>query len=199
MTTKTPKTKLTKAMREEFVHAVLAGINTKLPDDEIRKFVKEYALRALPADVRKLYEHPDTSAYVNSVQYHFEGLRHQQVHEDTKGRKHTAYGYYYSIAVQVPGNSHTVPPALKAKVLKIQQECLCKMIDKEKLQERLPAMAAACNNVEELEDMFPALASYIPKPVVVSKSMVPAVLIKDTMKELRRLGVPPKVQAAVAA
>lgn len=197
MTTKTPKIKLTKDMRLGFVTAVLADIKADLDTDTIRDLTMAEAVKALPDAVRKIYLDNETMQFVVKTNVAFDSaVRRSTIHPKYG---HAVSRFLSAPYILVPGVQGDFRPsdALKAKVKKLMAEAAAKMDEKEALQERLTAMAGSCNNVEELEDMFPLLAKYIPKPVIVPKSMVPAVLIKDTMKELRRLGVPPK--AAVAA
>lgn len=191
-TTKSPKVKLTKAMRDEFVDAVLAGIKADLDTDAIRKMATEEAVSKLPAAVRTVYDNIDTRYFVTHSSVYFPSVT-REVRNKQGWPQSVALG-----SVSVPGYNFKPSAALMQKAQKLMQAAADKLDEKDRMRERLTAMAGACKNTEELEEMFPALTKYIPKPVVVPRSMVPMVQIKDTMKELRRLGVPPKQEAVTA-
>lgn len=193
--TTTPKVKLTKTMRDTFVAAVLKDIDTRLDTDTISKLVMDEAIAALPPAVRKIYQDPATQYYVYLGYAHLSGVRRKDG-INAKGHRVSRSLTPSSISVPACRGSYSVSEKTQARITKILQDCADRMDEKEAMQERLTAMAGACNNVAELEDMFPLLAKYIPKPVIVPKSMVPAVQIKDTMAQLRKLGVPPKMVKA---
>lgn len=188
----TAKIKLTKAMRDGFVIAVLNDIDSGLDLDAINKLVMQEALAALPPAVLALYQDEKTRQYVQQV-----STGHTTVYRATKPGEFRRYVNSPNVWVPGPGN-YSASEKTMEKVKKILQAHADKMDEKEAMGERLTAMAGACKNTEELEDMFPLLTKYIPKPVIVPRSMVPAVQIKDTMKDLRRLGVPPKAVAVAA-
>jgi len=196
--TTTPKIKLTKAMRGEFVASVLADIKDKIDHDAIIKMVTDEALAALPKNIRALWEDIATRRFVAITSVHLASLRRSRpTYRGPKDTYHEPYVYIGS--VQVPGYQGWEPSLkLKDRVLKMQQDLEAVLDAKEDLAERLPAMVATCKTVDDLEDMFPLLTKYIPKPVVVPRALVPAVQIKDTMAQLRKLGVPPKVEAVAA-
>ena len=188
--------KLTNGIRAQFVHAVLADIKTKLDEDEIRKFVLEEAMAALPPSVRKLYDDLALRPYVQHKSVGFDSRR-RATQADLPWDARTLY--VPSVLVPAP-NDYKPSEKTKKRVERMLRELEEKLDAKDSLKARLTQMASSCKTTEALAELLPHLAGYIPKPL--PKEMahpVPAVLVKDMMAELRKLGVTAKREEAVAA
>jgi hypothetical protein len=189
-------------LRTAFVNAVLADISIGLDDDLIRKFVLEEAVNALPPAVRALYDDEATRGWVHKVYAHFPGLpRSAEKPED-----HPRYTSWEvrGVTVQVPGKSNTAgcfdtSAKTKARVRKMQEEVEARMDAKDAMKIRLTQIASTCKTRAALADLLPHLEQYMPKPPPPQMvTHVPAVMVKDMMKELKKLGVPAQKEAVAA-
>lgn len=192
-------TKLTKDTRAQFVRNVLADIKTKVDDDALRKLVTDEAVARLPQKVKALWVDAETRPFVNVQPLHFTG--HNRANRTELGLPdiHKYQNYLYCPSIAVPAETGYKPSAkVLAQIAKALADQDARELAKERMQKRLESMSATCKTVEALEAMFPELAKYIPTPVArVPDAGVPAVMVKDFMKELRKLGVPaPKAVAA---
>lgn len=190
-------------LRTAFVNAVLADIKTHLDDDLIRKFVTEEAVDALPPAVRALYDDEATRGWVNTVYVNFPALPRSAPKPDDWPR-YTSFDVR-GVSLQAPGKagagfgSFSPSAKTKTRVRKMQEEVEALLDAKDAMKIRLTQIASTCKTTEALIDLLPHLEQYVPKPP--PKQMlasVPAVMVKDMMKELKKLGVPAQKEAVAA-
>lgn len=188
-------TPLTNAMRAVFVRNVIGDIDTKMDGNLIEKLVLEEALAALPPAVLKLWKNTETRPYLSVRSIGFPSHRRSKWNKERD-----PYGSTRDISAPqtaAPGTHDFRPSAaLAARVKDMQREVEARIDSKEALEERMRAMTATCKTVEALMELFPDLHQYMPKPTALTGN-VPAVMVKDFMQELGKLGVPaPKAVAA---
>ena len=184
---------LNKAMRVEFVNKVMSDVKTDVDEKPLHDAVMAEAIAALPEAVKSLYLDPKTAPYIKTQQVSFAGLYFERPNYHRE-----YYRPYASVESRmVPsgyddGVKHFEPSEkLKKLAASIQREGVDKVLAKDSLRIRMEQMVATCKTREALEEMFPELTKYIPKPAAKGlSSQVPAVAIKDFMKELSQLGVP---------
>lgn len=176
---------LTQAMREEFVNNVTGAIVTKIDEEPLRKAMQEEALAQLPAKVREIYENPALRPYLRLTTIYTPAI-----YRARNPKTHASRSVSFTSVVVYGREDFQISAKLTARIKAAMQASADKLDAKEAMHEKLTAMVRACKNTGDLEEMFPSLVEHIPERAKKVSSNVPAVLIRDTVQELRKLGVP---------
>lgn len=166
--------RLTNAMRDSFVDAVMADVPKVDYRDLVEKLVRKEGESHLPEVVRKALKDPVLSQYIEQ--------KYIYVPE--------GYGRVYG---HMPAEWSLKPRALETiesyKALGVEQDK-----KRKEIRNNIHAIACSCSTVEKLRQKLPEFAKYIPKPPKPQIKELP--MITTLVADLSKMGWPASAQTA---
>ena len=137
--------RLTEHMRSSIIRAILSDVPQENYTEQIRKAVYDYAVEALPPNVREIYKNQHTRKY----------LRTMYVHD-------------WGISVAIPTDDEfkfktNIPPLLREKLTALQRDSQEQNRKMRELERKLEPIVKGATTLKRLKELLPEFAKYMPE------------------------------------